>query len=528
MAQIARLSVKKPEAKRENQASHTQKKSPSQSIRSPVEQILFLQRTIGNRAAGKLIESGALQAKLRIGRPGDIYEQEADRVTEQVMRMPDVSGQTKDIEANINALRSGGQPLPESVRSFFEPRFGHDFSKVRVHSGADAGQSARDVDAKAYTVGQNIVFGAGQYAPNVNEGQQLIAHELTHVVQQQAAPIRLVMRQPDKKEKSNGSIIDEIKKNPLFKKLPKSAQDKIIEELESVPEKIVQEVAEQIIDALNIDDEMKEGLKKVVEGIIEKLKGKPKKFSPCDVLGFHPAGSSQFKGMCCTESIENEKVCCPPERMATTEQRCCPKGTLVFEGKCINPNDLPPLPKKVCPDGRQPTFRGECCTPDQINIGTSCVDKPVIPPPPQPVLTIEKASVITFKKDAPQPWFHPSASFSASLTTEGKAVFADLLTFMKQNPAVNIQLQGHASSEKPKGDPNYNQRLTDRRVKLIASELQKKGIDSNRLKNIPDDDSSRAGCTELSAGMLSCGDVQAQPGVEASDRNVSIKAFQVK
>ena len=68
-----------------------------------------------------------------------------------------------------------------------EQRFGHDFSRVRVHSGAAAEQSARDVNANAYTVGHNIVFGAGRFAPGTHEGRRLIAHELTHVVQQSGA-----------------------------------------------------------------------------------------------------------------------------------------------------------------------------------------------------------------------------------------------------------------------------------------------------------------------------------------------------
>jgi len=67
-----------------------------------------------------------------------------------------------------------------------EPRFGHDFSQVRVHSGSDAEQSAQDVHANAYTVGHNIVFGTGRFAPGTYEGRRLIAHELTHTIQQGA------------------------------------------------------------------------------------------------------------------------------------------------------------------------------------------------------------------------------------------------------------------------------------------------------------------------------------------------------
>ena len=81
-------------------------------------------------------------------------------------------------------LRSPGQPLDESTRAFFEPRFGHDFSKVRLHTGSRAAESANAVQARAYTAGREIVFGADQYQPGTAAGSALLAHELTHVVQQ--------------------------------------------------------------------------------------------------------------------------------------------------------------------------------------------------------------------------------------------------------------------------------------------------------------------------------------------------------
>jgi hypothetical protein len=81
-------------------------------------------------------------------------------------------------------LRSPGQPLDKETREFMEPRFGHDFSQVRIHTDAKAAESARAVNARAYTVGENIVFGKAQYAPNRFEGKRLLAHELTHTIQQ--------------------------------------------------------------------------------------------------------------------------------------------------------------------------------------------------------------------------------------------------------------------------------------------------------------------------------------------------------
>lgn len=215
MYEIVRA-AKKPEAKRENKISQTKEKCSSQSICSPGEQILFLQRTVGNQAVARLIESGALQAKLRIGAPGDVYEQEADRVAEQVMRMTepavqlkpgchfakgssckenekilqakevsgDITQNSRTVESQINRLRGGGQPLHESVIAFFEPRFGHDFSGVRVHKDTKAAEAARAVNARAFTMGREVVFGEGQYAPETSEGRRLITHELTHSVQQ--------------------------------------------------------------------------------------------------------------------------------------------------------------------------------------------------------------------------------------------------------------------------------------------------------------------------------------------------------
>ena len=231
-----RISImdQRPKVKSQNRLPQIQrKKNHSKTKNSPVDRILFLQRTAGNQAVQRLIKSGALQAKLRIGQPGDIYEQEADRVAEQVMRMPEpqaissgtpyihsiqraylgcedevlsrqpieeeelqakgtsggISEVNPDIESHIQNTRGGGQPLPESTRAFFEPRFGRDFSQVRVHSDAEAAESAREVNAKAYTVGTDIMFGAGQYAPENSTGQKLMAHELTHVVQQQPGSI---------------------------------------------------------------------------------------------------------------------------------------------------------------------------------------------------------------------------------------------------------------------------------------------------------------------------------------------------
>ncbi len=184
------------------------------------------------------------QAKLMVSPPGAICEQEADRISEQVMRMPDpqdvspqngdgklqrkcsacekedeekhdklermessgASGPTPTVAPAIvhDVLSSPGQPLDAGTRAFFEPRFGHDFGHVRIHADWLAEESARAVDAQAYTVKHHVVFGPSQYSPCTLPGRRLLAHELTHVMQQAAASNQL--RPPDFAPSSAGSV----------------------------------------------------------------------------------------------------------------------------------------------------------------------------------------------------------------------------------------------------------------------------------------------------------------------------------
>jgi hypothetical protein len=147
----------------------------------------------------------SLQRKLTIGASNDPLEQEADRVADLVMSaspnsvvngtppqiqrfMGQTTGQTDMVApASVDSvLSSPGSPLESGLRQDMEQRFGHDFSRVRVHTGIEAERSAQDINANAYTVGNNIVFGADQFTPKTQIGKRLLAHELTHVVQQSA------------------------------------------------------------------------------------------------------------------------------------------------------------------------------------------------------------------------------------------------------------------------------------------------------------------------------------------------------
>ncbi len=181
--------------------------------------ILRLQETIGNRAVGALLSQlsparSLIQAKLTVNAPGDKYEQEADRVAEEVTRTP--AAQRAELEEEeeeeakpeimskreqahapggafaageafeqqLQAARGQGQQLPPALRADFEAKFGADFGRVRVHADAQSHQLNQSIQAKAFTIGQDVFFRQGLYEPGSKAGQGLIAHELTHVVQQ--------------------------------------------------------------------------------------------------------------------------------------------------------------------------------------------------------------------------------------------------------------------------------------------------------------------------------------------------------
>jgi hypothetical protein len=188
--------------------------------------------------------TGTIQTKLAISKPGDHCEQEADRISQQVMRMPEPqlqrtcacgggrlrcqteqpdqehhrlqtkhvgssdSGQAAAPPIVHEVLASPGQQLDPATRAFVEPRFGHDFSHVRVHTDATAAQSAEAVNALAYTVGRDLVFARGQYAPGTASGRRLLAHELAHVVQQEGSPGTSVVQRAEVDDRSCASLKD--------------------------------------------------------------------------------------------------------------------------------------------------------------------------------------------------------------------------------------------------------------------------------------------------------------------------------
>jgi hypothetical protein len=184
-----------------NSSSQANKGYRFPPINSLVDQVSFLQRTVGNREAERFLKSKGIQAQLAPGqslansglqssstalRTGPFIE--TGLKTGQPNHPGNVaSGEISTLPSFVQeVLRSPGLSLDPATRAFMEPRFGKDFGHVRLHTDAKAAESAREVNALAYTVGRDVVFAHGRYQPNAKEGRKLLAHELTHTIQQRS------------------------------------------------------------------------------------------------------------------------------------------------------------------------------------------------------------------------------------------------------------------------------------------------------------------------------------------------------
>ncbi len=139
-----------------------------------------------------------VQTKLKVGAPDDAQEREADAMAERVMAEPEKDEEVRRKEAvgeapvtsgaasSLGAHRGGGQPLPTAERAFFEPRLGADLQDVRIHADEEAARLSAGLAARAFAVGGDVYFGAGEYRPDSKEGRHLLAHELSHVLHQGA------------------------------------------------------------------------------------------------------------------------------------------------------------------------------------------------------------------------------------------------------------------------------------------------------------------------------------------------------
>jgi outer membrane protein OmpA-like peptidoglycan-associated protein len=344
------------------------------------------------------------RGNLVLGLPGDKYEREADAATDRI------------INAHTNPLATH-----------------HDFTWVRVHADKKAADSARAVNAIAYTVGSDIVFADGQYAPATTVGQRLLAHELAHVIQQSAGGTQKVQRQI---------------KIPVFDELdlcviePQSGQKICGSHAKAVCENIPS------LPGCNF--------------VCKKLGcKKPEKPAVSCPPGFRPAKSAALKGQCCVEklierpdgtkedmTIESASNCCPPTRAAFG--RCCPPDTVVSNGECIKSE-----PISLCPPGEKVDKQGRPCLP-----------QPVVPDTGSPNPAHFMPMTLYFFYD------------STVYRPESNESFQLLASILQQFPTVHVQLTGHSSQE---GTSANNLQLSRQRVEAVRAALVRERINGSRL-----------------------------------------------
>jgi hypothetical protein len=224
MATKSRLREEKPKRRVEKPRKQEQPSQAHQSDPAGVQRVmadpsmasatdvLNVQRMVGNQALGRFI-----QPSLTIGGVGDQYEQEANQVAGQVTTQSSTAGGQrsvqrqedeeelqakstsrnqdgsfqagKGLENRLDAEKGRGDPMPGQTRDYMEPRFGADFGGVRIHTDSRASQLNQDLNSRAFTHGQDIYFRSGEYRPETEPGQKLLAHELTHTLQQGASNV---------------------------------------------------------------------------------------------------------------------------------------------------------------------------------------------------------------------------------------------------------------------------------------------------------------------------------------------------
>lgn len=226
-AALSAKSTKSKMADQSRKSSHAMARQLTPA--GPYGTMLSLQRSAGNWAVSHLLgqsldtlpsPGAVLQRKcVACAKSGSECADCRKKREPAMQRSPSpFQGESKDAGTAPpivhQVLRSPGQPLDPRTRAFFEPRFGRELSQVRVHSDGKAAESVQAVNAQAYTVGQNVVFGAGQYAPETTTGRRVLAHELAHVAQQRGTSLSrtslVISENHDPAEREADAVSDQI------------------------------------------------------------------------------------------------------------------------------------------------------------------------------------------------------------------------------------------------------------------------------------------------------------------------------
>jgi hypothetical protein len=270
-----------------------------------------------------------------------------------------------------DVLRARGEALDKGTRQFLEPRFGQDFSGVRVHAGSRAAEAARAVNARAFTVGQSIVLGAGQ-SPTTASGLRLVAHELAHTVQQAEAPrsekpieigrtdhpaereaeqlSRAALKGETETPAQAADNAKQLRRDDKDQPEPKPlipAPKPLRPLIDSIDPKVVTPLG-----GGSLEDAHK-AWNKIFGGGQSGARGGG---GACPSVPGIVAGKGDFAGQCCHGSVQSETSCCPPIRMNQMGVCCgkdeAPKGVQCVkmeQGPTLPEQKLPPLPQPLLP-----------------------------------------------------------------------------------------------------------------------------------------------------------------------------------
>jgi len=398
---------------------------------------------------------------------------------------------SRGVSGKVNAaLSTSGAPLDSSTRTFMESGFGHDFSGVRVHTGTLAAQSAESVNARAYTVGNHIVFANGLYSPSTSAGRRLIAHELTHTIQQggqssgphQAQGYR-VNEPGDGLEREADAAAERVSTRGRLGSNDYSrasgAQNLLLQRDEGddpkkkdqakepdkpwIPMPVFDEFDPGIIvpDIPGLPDFVKgqqvklSQLKKALDFLRGKKKGGNDSKRICDVIpGMETTEPGKFGGQCCEKFKRDADHCCTWRNLSIADSRCCRKDEVLLprpSNKCFKPQiapTIPTVPPTTKPPEPAPFPRFELKIPP-IRFGT-----------------IESTTIDKFKVD--------SATIPAGYDKELDHL-AGLLKIYKE---AEIHIEGHTDSTFTE---EHNQKLSEKRAAAVKQALVKRGVSTARM-----------------------------------------------
>jgi hypothetical protein len=422
-----------------------------------------------------------------------------------------------------DALRSPSQPLDAGGRAFFEPRFGHDFSQVRVHADEAAARSARAVGATAFALGNHIVLGRDAPDPATPEGSRLLAHELAHVVQQSSetrprlGPSAMVIGSPDdpaerEAERAADDITSHRRPTTVASLGWDGPRDGTLKLRRQAGEEQPKKTPKPLIplphplDGLDIkpivplpggiQPPSTEDVNKAYHSLPGQQGGEPADTHCLEGWTYRKTGD--VAGMCCQGvSIDKDK-CCPPKRLhmtitgATCDREPAPdKGTS-------------PKPGPDKPSGPAPVPPGKAEFPLKL-------------PPLTPPLTVDLP--IHFKQDQPRAVLTAEKALRGSLTEAGGSDLDLVIAWLQQKPEFSVQLTGMASIE---GTAARNEELGENRARSIARVLIQNGISASRIADPP---GQAPGCAPISGGVENCGASRASKSIDANDRQVRARMF---